>query len=185
MAPVEQVMDKKFDYVIIGGGTSGNALAARLTKNPEISILALEAGQAWDNDPNVGTTIPQLGNPEYDWIFKTKNLGGKEVIWSRDKGLGGSSNMNFMMWSRPGKDEIDDRFGNKGWNHENFIPYIRKAENFHAPPEGIIKRDKLQVDPSWYGKAGPIDVSYLESSSNAEPIIREIRLVYERGRTGC
>ncbi|KIJ55870.1 hypothetical protein M422DRAFT_239022 [Sphaerobolus stellatus SS14] len=60
----------------------------------------------------------------------------------------------------------------RGWNHENFIAYIRKAENFHTPPEGIIKRDKLQVDPSWYGKAGPINVSYSESSSNAEPIIR-------------
>ncbi|KIJ34490.1 GMC oxidoreductase [Sphaerobolus stellatus SS14] len=180
LATVEQVMDKKFDHVIISSGTSGNALAARPTENPEISVLVLEAGQAWDNDPNVEMLtgfLKQLGNPEYDCIFKTtpqKNLGGKEVIWRRGKGLGGSSNMNFMMWSRPGKDEIDawEKLGNKGWNHENFIPYIRKAENFHAPPEGIIKRDKLQVEPSWYGKAGPINVSYSEGSFNAEPIIR-------------
>ncbi|KIJ55914.1 GMC oxidoreductase [Sphaerobolus stellatus SS14] len=94
--------------------------------------------------------------------------------YGRGKGLGGSSNTKFMMWNRRGKDEIDalEKLGNKGWNHENFIPYIHKAVNFHTPPEGIIKRDKLQVDPSWYGKAGPIDVSYSESSSNAEPIIR-------------
>ncbi|KIJ30215.1 GMC oxidoreductase [Sphaerobolus stellatus SS14] len=182
LATIEQVKDKKFDYVIIGGGTSGNALAARLTENSDISVLVLEAGQAWDNDPNVEmpTGFPkQLGNPEYDRIFKTtpqKNLDGKEVIWSRGKGPGGSSNMNFMMWSRPGKDEIDawEKLGNKGWNYKNYIPYIRKAENLHVSPESIIKREKLQVDPLGMARAvRPIDVSYSESSSNSEPIIRE------------
>ncbi|KIJ50029.1 GMC oxidoreductase, partial [Sphaerobolus stellatus SS14] len=146
--------------------TSGNALAARLTENPEISVLVLEAGQAWDNDPNVEmpTGFPkQLGNPEYDWIFKTVSEFDMN-LYAFGKGLGGSSNMNFMMWSRPGKDEIDawEKLGNKGWNYENFIPYIRKAEkyvhsvltiisvliistSFHVPPESIIKREKLQT----------------------------------------
>ncbi|KIJ31024.1 GMC oxidoreductase, partial [Sphaerobolus stellatus SS14] len=90
------------------GQTSGNALAARLTENPEISVLVLKAGQAWDNDPNVEmpTEFPkQLGNPEYDWTFKIV----REFDMNRymlllihiGKGLGSSSNMNFMMWSQP------------------------------------------------------------------------------------
>ncbi|KIJ30962.1 GMC oxidoreductase [Sphaerobolus stellatus SS14] len=172
LATVEQVMDKKFDYAIIGGGTSGNALAARLTENPEISVLVLEAGQAWDNDPNIGS----LSNWETLNMTGFQNHASEKPGWKGsdlEPGLGGNSNTNFMMWNRRGKDEIDawEKLGNKGWNHENFIPYIHKAVNFHTPPEGIIKRDKLQVDPSWYGKAvGPIDVSYSESSSNAEPL---------------
>lgn len=63
-----------YDYVIAGGGTAGLTLAARLTENPRVSVAVVEAGEDRSNDPLVNTwglTSGMLGNPLYDWIFKT------------------------------------------------------------------------------------------------------------------
>lgn len=179
-AKVEDIANKHFDYIVIGGGATGSALAARLSEKSDITVLVLEAGKMHINDPLIDIPsgfFQQFGKPEYDWAFQTtpqKKLGGKSVVWSRGKGLGGSSNMNFMAWTHPGKDEIDawERLGNPGWSYENFIPYIRKSERFHFPSEEIIERDSLAVEPSSFGKNGPIDVSFTDWYMYPGPIVR-------------
>ncbi|KIJ48404.1 GMC oxidoreductase [Sphaerobolus stellatus SS14] len=182
---IEQVSGRVFDVVIVGGGTAGCTLAARLTEKSDLTVLVLEAGPVHQDDVNIDTPavhFQQLLNPQYDWMFQTsppRNVYGRE-IWNRGKGLGGSSNMNAMMWTRPGKEEIDasrlawEQLGNPGWNYDNFIKYVKRAENFHPPTKTTIARDLLSVDPDWFGKnEGPIHISYVDSSTNAGPIIRE------------
>ncbi|KIJ48387.1 GMC oxidoreductase [Sphaerobolus stellatus SS14] len=172
---IEQVSGRVFDVVIVGC-----ALAARLTEKSNITVLVLEAGPVHQDDVNIDTPavhFHQLRNPQYDWMFQTsspRNMHGHEV-WSRGKGLGGTSNMNGMMWTRPGREEIDawEQLGNPGWNYDNFIKYVKRAENFHPPTKTTIARDLLSVDPDWFGTNGPIHISYADSSTNAGPIIRE------------
>ncbi|KIJ38389.1 GMC oxidoreductase [Sphaerobolus stellatus SS14] len=179
MAPaiskIDEVADKTFDYVIIGGGVAGCTLASRLSENPDVTVLLLEAGKAHIGDPLID--IPtgsrrQHGLPQYDWGFETvpqKNLGGKVIAWNRGKGLGGSSNINYTGWTRPGRVEIDDweRLGNPGWNYDSFIKYIKKAENFQFPTHEIIENERLVVDPEGFGRDGPIAISYCNIATGA------------------
>ncbi|KAF9073604.1 GMC oxidoreductase [Rhodocollybia butyracea] len=128
------VANQTFDYIIIGGGTAGLTLASRLSENPAWSILVLEAGNSHlDLNDHPLITRPgqfgmQINNPEYDWAFTTvpqKFCNDKEYLWSRGKGLGGSSAMNFSFWTLPPKEDIDnwEKLGNPGWNHKNYQKY--------------------------------------------------------------
>lgn len=118
---ITDVVDKTFDYLIAGGGvrrssahlydhvanidqTTGLTLAARLSDDPSVSVLVIEAGRANLDDPNI-LILGQFGktfrNPNYDWGFSTvkqPHCNDREIFWSRGKGLGGSSCMNFCVW---------------------------------------------------------------------------------------
>ncbi|KAJ7587562.1 alcohol oxidase [Mycena floridula] len=131
---LHEATDKIFDYVLVGGGTAGLTLAARLTEDPATTVLVLEAGESHLGDPLVdipGTSFSQLGNPKYDWGFKTvpqKNINNREII---GKGLGGSSKINFGTWNVPPADDIDnwEKLGNPGWNFKNFEKYYKKVRS--------------------------------------------------------
>lgn len=105
--------DKSFDFIICGGGTAGLVLASRLTENPSHSVLVIEAGSDRRNDPKVSTpgTFMQLyGDETYDWDFKTspqKTEDGSTHCWPRGKGLGGSSMINYMMYSHCSRWDLD------------------------------------------------------------------------------
>ncbi|CDO71815.1 GMC oxidoreductase [Trametes cinnabarina] len=152
LAKVEDVADKTFDFVIIGGGLAGCVLAARLSENPEVSVAVLEAGKSHINDPLV--SIPdgwmrQAFNPEYDWLFRTKPQSrvqngittpdakpNPSFYWSRGKGLGGSSNINFLFWTRPSREEVDavEKLGNPGWNWQRFFKAAKRCETLVETP---------------------------------------------------
>lgn len=114
------VANKLFDYLIAGGGvrphanyihdsntqqTAGLTLAARLSEDPSVTVLVLEAGHANLDDPNIlipGQFGKTFGDPNYDWCFSTTmqhHCNNRELFWSRGKGLGGSSAMNFYVWT--------------------------------------------------------------------------------------
>ncbi|GJJ11662.1 hypothetical protein Clacol_005898 [Clathrus columnatus] len=113
--------------------TAGSLLASRLSEDDNTTVLVLEAGQLHDKDPLIDKPnkyLGQLFQPSYDWGFKTVsliNLSGSET----GKGLGGSSNINFMQWTRPTKVDIDawQRLGNPGWTWDNLLSYFKKSEN--------------------------------------------------------
>lgn len=112
-----------YHYLIIGGGTAGLTLAARLSSNPLITIGVLEAGLSQTDDPRVftpGLLGTAAGSAELDWGFlaaPAAELDGRRVPWTRGRMLGGSSGLNYMLWGRAGREEYDgwEKLGNRGW----------------------------------------------------------------------
>ncbi|KAL0952821.1 hypothetical protein HGRIS_007046 [Hohenbuehelia grisea] len=166
-ATLENITGHSFDYVVIGAGTSGLTLAARLTEDPNITVVVLEAGEPNLDDPKI--LIPSqlgatFGNPKYDWAFLTTpqpNVAGRQLLWSRGKGLGGSSAMNFYAWSKPAADDIDafERLGNKGWNWLEFEKYSKRIENFHPPIAEFSKVSDSAPEPNTRNTDGTIEIT--------------------------
>ncbi|KAH9928320.1 GMC oxidoreductase [Fomitopsis serialis] len=155
VAQLADVADKTFDYVIVGGGTAGLTIASRLLENTESSVLVLEAGQPNLDDPKIllgaqwGGTF---GDPKYDWIFETtpqKHCNDRTIVWSRGKGLGGSSAMNFLhrCW---------EELGNPGWNWDNYLKYTLRTEQFTAASEDQLKLYAHTHKAEFRGQNGPI-----------------------------
>ncbi|TFK47573.1 alcohol oxidase [Heliocybe sulcata] len=173
---IEDVTGKSFDYVIIGGGTGGLCVAARLTDDPAVSVLVLEAGGANIDDPVLlrpASYGAQFEIPEYDWAFKTipqKYANGTQYAWSRGKGLGGSSGINFLCWTKPPADEIDDweRLGNPGWNWKNYQKYALRTETCIYPAEEIVTKHGLKIKGWNNGTSGPLLTSFPAKISAAE-----------------
>ncbi|KAF8179476.1 alcohol oxidase [Pholiota molesta] len=164
-ASIEQVSGKTFDFIIIGGGTAGLTLAARLSEDTNVSILVLEAGAANLNDPMILTPAlfgVHFKNPNYDWAFQTvpqKELGGRSVYWARGKTLGGSSALNFFQFHRPPKWDIDafEKLGNPGWNWELLKKYFEKSSGFIPPSQ---KAEAVSYDITQRNTTGPLKYSY-------------------------
>jgi len=127
--------DEKFDYVVIGSGSAGGVVAARLTEDPDVSVLLLEAGPA-DDDDNIHMPLAfsMLFKTKWDWNYETtpqKHLDGRRAYWPRMKALGGCSSMNAMIYIRGNHadyDEWRDAYGATGWGFEDVLPYFVKAE---------------------------------------------------------
>ncbi|CAK5270668.1 unnamed protein product [Mycena citricolor] len=174
----QQIGNKSFDYVIIGGGTSGLTLAARLSEDPALSVLVIEAGSANLDDPalllpwNMGS---QLGNPDYDWVFSTKgqeSLGGRPVSFNRGKGLGGSSAINFYAFHLPHRSDVDafEKLGNIGWNWDMLRQYYKRAEGFIEP---ATKTEDVSFDIGSHGTSGPVPVTYPTTMLGIEALFYE------------
>ncbi|KUJ10689.1 alcohol oxidase [Mollisia scopiformis] len=161
-----------FDYVIIGGGTAGLTLAARLTEDSAVQVAVLEAGEKRFDDPHIN--IPGLMNTlysdeNYDWNFKTTpqpGLNGRTLAWPRGKVLGGSSAINFMMVAHPSRVDLDnwEKLGNPGWNFDTLQPYYRKAETMNFPSDATAEALGTAImDLVLHGASGPVQTSFTES----------------------
>lgn len=118
----------RFTHIIVGGGTAGLVIAARLSENPSLTIGVLEAGPAAFDEPriNVPGRLGETLFTEYDWQFETTpqpGLNGRKVPWNRGKVLGGSSALNFMVWNRGDRGDYDawEELGNKGWGWDGIL----------------------------------------------------------------
>jgi choline dehydrogenase len=126
-----------FDYIIIGAGTAGCLLANRLSADPAVSVLLLEAG---GKDNYMWIHIPVgylycIGNPRTDWCFKTDavpGLGGRAIGYPRGKVLGGSSSINGMIYMRGQARDYDQwrQLGNTGWGWDDVLPFFKQHEDF-------------------------------------------------------
>ncbi|KAJ7145705.1 GMC oxidoreductase [Mycena epipterygia] len=163
-ANLSDVSGKIFDYVVVGGGTAGLALASRLSEDPSVTVVVIEAGEANIGDPNI--LVPaQFGrtfkNSKYDWAFMTekqKFSNNNEFMWSRGKGLGGSSGLNFYAWIKPPATDIDaiEKLGNPGWNWKEYLKYSQRSETFHPPGEEQMNLYPHTYESSFHGTSGPI-----------------------------
>jgi choline dehydrogenase len=142
-----------YDYVIVGGGSAGCVLANRLSADPSVHVLLLEAGGP-DTSRLIHTPgfMGLLWRNKFDWTYFTtpqKELLGREMHWPRGKVLGGCSSINYMIYMRGHANNYDEwrELGNEGWGYDDVLPYFKRAED-----------NARGADP-FHGVGGPLHVS--------------------------
>lgn len=163
---------RTFDYVVVGAGAAGSVVASRLSENPEVTVLVLEAGGA-DTDPRIHrpSAYRELPGSELDWGYKTEeepHLGGRRIAWPRGKVWGGSGSIAAMVYVRghPRDFEKWEAMGNPGWGWDHVLPWFRKAENHERGPSALHGTGGPQnvADPRW---VPPLSLAFLEAAVQA------------------
>ncbi|KAJ5731949.1 glucose-methanol-choline oxidoreductase-like protein [Penicillium malachiteum] len=161
-------MTSEADIIIVGGGTAGLVLASRLSENPDLQVLVLEAGQDQGQDPRVNTPAlwSALVATDSSWNFMTEPQGalnGKQIPIPQGRLLGGTSAMNGLAWIANSKSNVNawGALGNPGWDWETVNPYYKKTYTLTLPSDEKCEELSLgYVDPQIHTANGPLKVSF-------------------------
>lgn len=149
----------EFDFIIVGAGTAGCTLANRLSENPNWTVLLLEAGQHENLFMDIPLVVQFLQRSrDVNWGYRTQSsntsclaMNDNRCNWPRGKVMGGSSVLNYMIYTRGNKKDYDNwsKMGATGWSYDEVVPYFKKLEDSHIP----------NATPGFAGKGGPLTVS--------------------------
>ncbi|KAK6000419.1 hypothetical protein QM012_003665 [Aureobasidium pullulans] len=164
-----------YDYIIVGGGTSGLVVANRLTENPHTTVLVIERGYI-DGQDN-GTTVPGLSVPNKylnkDTSVPQPGLNNRTAPLYTGDVVGGGTVVNGMFFARGARADYDawEQLGNPGWGWDGLLPYFKKSETFTPPIEGIQEMFPgiISTDLEPHGINGPVGSSF---SNYQYPVIK-------------
>ncbi|MEP2703894.1 MAG: GMC family oxidoreductase N-terminal domain-containing protein [Roseibium sp.] len=146
-------MTNGYDFIIIGGGSAGSVLAARLSENPDVEVLLLEAGgRDWHPFYHVPAGFAKMTKGIGSWGWSTvpqKHMNDRVFRYTQAKVIGGGSAINAQIYTRGNAQDYDEwrQMGCEGWGYDDVLPYFRKAE------------DNDTFDNRYHGKGGPLGVS--------------------------
>ncbi|GAB6026989.1 hypothetical protein CHUAL_013655 [Chamberlinius hualienensis] len=177
----QKLAEELFDFIIVGGGSAGSVLANRLSENPNVNILLLEAGHC----PPVASDVPTLSgllwNTTYVSSYRAapqKNaflaFNNNQTYFPTGKMLGGSSGINGLVYLRGNKLDFDNwaNVGNSGWSYDEVRPYFLKSEDMTI--------QKLANDAIYHNTSGPLTVSY--SSVETKTLKAFLKAAKENGQ---
>ncbi|KAK0638203.1 Glucose oxidase [Lasiodiplodia hormozganensis] len=162
----------KYDYIVVGGGTSGLVVANRLSELNNVTVAVIEAGGSVFNNENV-TNPNGYGlafGTDIDWAYESVEQtygGGKTQTLRAGKALGGTSAINGMAYTRAEDAQVDawEKIGNKGWNWASLLEYYKKSETVQ-PPKADQLAGGATYDPAYHGTEGPLKVGWKNQMMN-------------------
>ncbi|XP_017779966.1 PREDICTED: glucose dehydrogenase [FAD, quinone]-like [Nicrophorus vespilloides] len=137
-----KMIQREYDFIVVGGGSAGAVVASRLSEIPSWSTLLLEAGPDENEISDVPSLAAYLQLSKLDWAYKIEPTGraclgmkNGRCNWPRGKVLGGSSVLNYMLYVRGNRKDYDlwESLGNPGWNYEEVLKYFKKSEDNRNP----------------------------------------------------
>ncbi|KAE8742437.1 Glucose dehydrogenase acceptor-like [Frankliniella occidentalis] len=152
----------QYDFVVVGAGTAGCAVAARLSEVPGWSVLLVEAGGREHFAMDIPIVANMLQFSNVNWKYRTQpsktaclGMSGRRCNYPRGKVMGGSSVLNYMIYNRGHPEDYNnwERMGSEGWGFKDVLPYFKKLENMLDP--------ELRGDRDWHNVGGPVSVTHL------------------------
>lgn len=170
--PDQARLRSEYDFIVVGAGSAGCAVANRLSENPKWNVLLIEAGENENLLMDIPMIVHYLQSYKINWGYKTERsekfclaMKNNQCNWPRGKVMGGSSVLNYMVYTRGNKRDYDGwaALGNDGWDFKNVSQYFRKLENNLVP----------NITPGHHGRNGPLTISNIDfKSSSAKAFVK-------------